>query len=209
MGGRSSIPCVRQRAALSNRRAGPSGVPPLVTLSPQPRTRYGAPEKAAALQMPHSQHSHGDDPCATKYCASSVAEPGAGWPVVPALPASPVLPQWLALVLGLLQQFSSRLLHGPGNLIQDEGRSKGGQEPLHGAIRGRIVGGRHLRTNPHLQHKCGISWCMWRYAYPTAILFPHGPNANAMSDACLLVQGNVVKVLLTPQLEGRHRAEPG
>ena len=104
MGGRSSIPCVQQRTAPNKRRAGPSGVPPLVTLSPQPRTRWGTSEKTAALQMPHSQHSHGDDPCATKYYASSVAEPGAGWPVAPALPASPVLPQWLALVLSLLQQ---------------------------------------------------------------------------------------------------------
>ena len=42
-----------------------------------------------------------------------------------------------------------------------------------------------------------------------AVLFPYGPNTDAMSDVCLLIQGNVVKVVLTSQLEGRHQAKPG
>ena len=207
MGGRSSIPRAQQRTAPIKRRAGPSGIPPLATISPQPRTRCGTSEKTAALQMPHSQHSYDDDLCTTKFCASPVADPVE---LVGQL-LRPYQRPWLCPNGSHSSSifFSSRLLHGPGNLIQDERRSKGGQEPLHGVVRDQVTGGRHARTNPHLRHKCGILWCMWGYACLTAVLFPHCPNANAMSDVCLLVQGNVVKVLLTPQLEGRHRAEPG
>ncbi len=39
-----------------------------------------------------------------------------------------------------------------------------------------------------------------------AVLFPLGPDADTMSDVCLLVLGNIINALLTPQLESRHRS---
>ncbi len=40
-----------------------------------------------------------------------------------------------------------------------------------------------------------------------AVLFPLGPDTDTVSDACLLVLGNVVDALLTPRLQGRHRGK--
>ncbi len=39
---------------------------------------------------------------------------------------------------------------------------------------------------------------------PDGSAAPLGPNTNAISDACLLVLGNVIKIQFTPQLEGHH-----